>query len=226
MLSVQERNRLLIFALSGSLAIGGFAGPAEAGRIRSTIIKIGAAVVIRQGAKVAARRSVEYVARVARECVAITAGQIVQGQITESVISLLTDTYLQDLQSVTGRSLHPSQTDYAHGEFQKPAGIMDPNARSDFNRGRSQLIKDHGSMTGNLWPQQEYTGSNPGQITKNYDAHHINPLKNGGSPLDPRNIHPAQNPIEHQRSIHGKDGALTKLLNCMKNRDKQRMVGR
>ncbi|HLV91998.1 MAG TPA: hypothetical protein VKX34_02660 [Aequorivita sp.] len=130
--------------------------------------------------------------------------------------------YIQHIEQVTGRALHPKQIDklkeaLRNKEYKKLTPKKIVMHRSEFNKVKNDLIKKWEKETGQTWPKykEPYYSKKTGEIYKStgdpYDAHHIIENKYGGD-NDWWNIHPAKFPDEHQLGIHGPDSPANELF--------------
>jgi len=128
--------------------------------------------------------------------------------------------YINHLQEITNRKLHPKQIEELKNalrgkKYEKLSPAETIKKRKEFNKVKDKLIKEWEEKTGQDWPTySEDIINKDGKIIRKkgdkYDAHHVIENNYGGND-EWWNMHPAKFPDEHQGGIHGK-GAPSKDL--------------
>jgi predicted ribonuclease toxin of YeeF-YezG toxin-antitoxin module len=138
----------------------------------------------------------------------------------QEVISKL-DSYIVDIETQTNRKIPQEQRDLLkdyvkNNPVQKLSSDQTTLRRKDFDKNKSNIIKEWETKTGQTWPTySKDVLSDAGKVLRktgnNYDAHHIIELSYGGA-NEWWNMHPAAYPNEHQGGIHRKNGIANELF--------------
>ncbi|ABY45183.1 WXG100 family type VII secretion target [Bacillus mycoides] len=122
--------------------------------------------------------------------------------------------YLGQVEEITNRKIPENQRELLQealedNAYSKLSKEETAQRRAEFDKLRTNLIKDWELKTGQKWPTyEEVVYSKKGlplrKKTANYDAHHIIESTYNGA-HEWWNLHPAKYPDEHQGGIHGKE---------------------
>ncbi|TBX80097.1 WXG100 family type VII secretion target [Bacillus mycoides] len=128
--------------------------------------------------------------------------------------------YLGQVEEITNRKIPENQRELLQealedNAYSKLSKEETAQRRAEFDKLRTNLIKDWELKTGQKWPTyEEVVYSKKGlplrKKTANYDAHHIIESTYNGA-HEWWNLHPAKYPDEHQGGIHGK-GKIAKEI--------------
>ncbi|MGH1043889.1 MULTISPECIES: T7SS effector LXG polymorphic toxin [Bacillus] len=128
--------------------------------------------------------------------------------------------YLGQVEEITNRKIPENQKELLQealedNAYSKLSKEETAQRRAEFDKLRTNLIKDWELKTGQKWPTyEEVVYSKKGlplrKKTANYDAHHIIESTYNGA-HEWWNLHPAKYPDEHQGGIHGK-GKIAKEI--------------
>ncbi len=130
--------------------------------------------------------------------------------------------YIQSVENITGRKLHPKQIKklkeaLKNKKYEKLSKSETIKHRKKFSKSKKDaLINEWERETGQKWPtyKDDILDKN-GDIYRKagapYDAHHIIENNYGGN-HEWWNIHPAKAPVEHQGGIHAAGSASRELF--------------
>lgn len=132
-------------------------------------------------------------------------------EITGKDINQAVKDYIRDLKSKSEFADTIKPLDSEKFEIQAPEKVK--QFREEFNKNKNQIRKEWESLNHKEWPK--YTedvyrnGTKTRQVGDYYDAHHVQPLKLGGT-NDARNITPLD--CNKHMDVHSKGGSCTKLI--------------
>jgi predicted ribonuclease toxin of YeeF-YezG toxin-antitoxin module len=140
----------------------------------------------------------------------------------ELVFDKTFEKYLQEVEEITHRPLHPYQREQLKYHlntysYTKLSPDESHQHRREFNGRKSNIIADWEKMTGNKWPTYDKPIYNKsGKMIRKqgsrYDAHHLIECSWQGE-NEAWNMHPAKHPSEHQLGIHAKGSYASQIFN-------------
>lgn len=229
-----RRSVCLILALAISLAwapqakadLWGFGKRVVIYETEKYLVKKAIRGTAKYAMKTGVKRLKGDVAQIARACLNKEFGYELRSALTDSVVTMLVDSYMSEMADRSGTLHSPAERKFTTNEFvNKPYRYLNPqqnaDARKPYNSATTQKgIRDSWSKEHGLpWPKvtQPGIGGLPGQDIP-AQIHHNRPTVYGGNAVDPRGMTPLHSHA-HQQGVHKKDGMLKVLISCIKARD-------